>query len=80
MALANQKQYNKPSKLQNPGNALDELKLALKKKYNVLGDVNFFANPHQENKLGIIKNLNELNLKKQEDQGLLEFYKAKGMR
>lgn len=46
----------------------------------MLGDLNFFANPHQENKQDILKSLNELNLKKQEDQGLLEFYKAKGMR
>lgn len=52
--------------------------LVMKNRQNVLGDLNFFAG--EGNKSGILTNLNELHRIKQDEQGLLEFYKAKGMR
>ena len=51
---------------------------ALKNKSSILGDLNFFI--ADRGKSGIVKDLRELSRIKQDEQGLLAFYKAKGMR
>ena len=51
---------------------------ALKNKSSMLGDLNFFI--ADRGKSGIVKDLRELSRIKQDEQGLLAFFKAKGMR
>lgn len=50
--------------------------LAQKRNYSALGDLSFFGSAAST---GILRSLNELGRVKQDQQGLLEFYKAKGM-
>ena len=53
-------------------------KIAQKSKVNMIGSVDFCGSKGDTS--GILSNLNELQKQKQDDQGLLEFYKTKGMR
>lgn len=53
-------------------------KIALKSKVNMIGSVDFCGS--KGNTSDILSNLNELQKMKNDDQGLLEFYKTKGMR
>ena len=53
-------------------------KIAQKSKVNMIGSVDFCGS--KGNTSDILSNLNELQKMKNDDQGLLEFYKTKGMR